>query len=158
MTVYIEVAIWHNKLTIGTVYRPSEQQAADDTALYAEIQAMTQNKRSVIIGDFNCPNIDWTTLNGDQKGNRLLEMLEDAILTQIVTQHTRENNLLDLILVSDSDLTRECQVGEKLSGCDHHIFRLTIRTVHDLSENKSRIPDYRKANFNLARELLSRTT
>ncbi len=75
--VYIEVATGkHNKLTIGTVC--PKLQAADDTALYAEIQAMTQNKQSVINGDFNCPNIDWTTLSGDQEGNRLLEMLEDA--------------------------------------------------------------------------------
>ncbi len=82
MTVYIEVATSrHNKFTIGTVYRPPKQQAADNAALYAKIQAMTQNKQSVIIGDFNCPNIDWTTLNGDQEGNRLLEMLGDALLT-----------------------------------------------------------------------------
>ncbi len=105
-TVYIEVATSkHNKLTIGTVYRPPKQQVADDTALYAEIQAMTQNKQSVIIGDFNCPNIDWTTLSGDQEGNRLLEMIEDAFLTQIITQPTRENNLLDLVLVSDRSRT-----------------------------------------------------
>ncbi len=57
------------------LYRPPKQQAADDAALYEEIQAITQNKQSVIIGDFNCPNIDWTTLSGDQEGNRLLEML-----------------------------------------------------------------------------------
>ncbi len=58
-TVYIEVATSkHNKFTIGTVYKPPKQQAADDTALYAEIQAMTQNKQSVIIGDFNGLNID----------------------------------------------------------------------------------------------------
>ncbi len=84
-TVYIEGTTSKHKLTIGTVYRPPKQQAADDTALYAEIQAMTQNKQSVIIGDFNCPNIDWATLNGDQEGNRLLEMLEDAFITQVVT-------------------------------------------------------------------------
>ncbi len=67
-TVYIEVATSkHNKLTIATVYRPPKQQAADDSALYAEIQTMTQNKQSVIIGDFNCPNIAWTTLSGDQE-------------------------------------------------------------------------------------------
>ncbi len=65
-TVYIEVATSkHNNLTIGTLYRPPKQQAADDTALYPEIPAMTQNKQSVVIGDFNCPNIDWTTLSGD---------------------------------------------------------------------------------------------
>ncbi len=148
----------HNKLTIRTVYIPPKRQAADGAALYAEIQAMTQNKQSVIIGDFNCPNIDWTTVNGDQEGNRLLKMLEDAFLTQIVTQPRRENNLLDLVLVSDLDLARECQVGENLSGCDHHLIRLTIRTGQELTDNKSRIPEYRRAYFNVARELLSQTT
>ncbi len=68
-TVYIKVTTSkHNKLTIGTVYRPPKQQAVDDTALYAEIQGMTQNKQSLIFGDFNCPDSDWTTLSGDQEG------------------------------------------------------------------------------------------
>ncbi len=47
-----------NKLTIGTVYRPLKQQAADDAALYEKILALTQNKQSVIIGDFSCPKIN----------------------------------------------------------------------------------------------------
>ncbi len=54
--LYIGVATSkHNKLTIGTVYRPPKQQAADDSALYAEIQAMTQNKQLVIIGTSTVP-------------------------------------------------------------------------------------------------------
>ncbi len=85
-------------------------------------------------------------------------MLEDTFLTQIVTQPTRENNLLDIVLVSDTDLTRECQVGEKLDGCDHHFIHPKIRTDHELHENASKIPDYKRANFNLARELLIQTT
>ncbi len=97
-------------------------------------------------------------MHGDREGNRLLEMLEDTFLTQIVTQPTRENNLLDLVLVSDTDLTHDCQVGEKLGGCDHHLIRLKIRTDHELTENASKIPDYKRANFNLARELLTQTT
>ncbi len=148
----------HNKLKIGTVYRLPKQQAADVAALYAEIQAMTLSKQSVIIRDFNCPNIGWTTLSGDQECNRFLEMLQDVFLTQIVIQPTRESNLLDLVLVSDSDIAPESQVDEKLGGCDHNLFLLKIRTGHELTENKSRIPDYRRANFKLARELLSRTT
>ncbi len=81
-------------------------------------------------------------MHGDREGNRLLEMLEDTFLTQIVTQPTRENNLLDLILVSDTDLTRECQVGEKLYGCNHHLICLKIRTNHELTDKASKIPDY----------------
>ncbi len=43
-------------------------------------------------------------------------MAEDAFLTQIVTQPTRENSILDLAFESDPDLIRDCKVGEKLSG------------------------------------------
>ncbi len=58
-SAYIELQTSkRNKLTIDTVHRPPKQQAADDAALYEEIQALTQNKQSVIIGDFNCPNIN----------------------------------------------------------------------------------------------------
>ncbi len=85
-SVYVELQTSkRNKLTIGTVYRPPKQQAADDAALYEEIQAMTQNKQSVIIGDFSCPKINWSNMTGDQEGNRLLEMLEDTFMTQIIS-------------------------------------------------------------------------
>ncbi len=70
----------------------------------------------MIIGDFNCPNIDWASMNGDRGGNRLIEMAEDAFLTQIVTQPTRENNIIDLVFTSDPDLVRDLKVGEKLGG------------------------------------------
>ncbi len=52
-SVYIELETSkRNKLTVGTVYRPSKQQATDDAALYKEVLAATQNKQSVNIGDF----------------------------------------------------------------------------------------------------------
>ncbi len=93
-TVCTEVATSrNNKLTIGTVYRPLKQQAADDAALYEEIYTITQKKQSVIIGDLNCLTIDRTTMNGDQESNRLLEMIEDTFLTQIVTQPTRKKTI-----------------------------------------------------------------
>ncbi len=97
-------------------------------------------------------------MTGDQEGNRLLEMLEDTLITQIISQPTRENNILDLVFVTDPDLVREGRVGEILSGCDHHLIRFSIRTEHELIENVSNISDYRKANFSLARELLPQST
>ncbi len=93
-TVYAELETSkYDKITIGTVYRPPKQQAADDAALYKEIHTITQNKQSVIIGDFNCSNFDWTTMHGDREGNRLLETLADTFLTQIVTQPTSHENV-----------------------------------------------------------------
>ncbi len=139
------------------MYGLPKQQAAGDAGMYEEIQAMTQNKQLVIIGDFNCPKLNWNIM-GDQNVNRLLEMLEDTFMTQIITQPTRKNNILELVLVNNPDFVREGSVGEKLTGCDHHLIRVRIRTEQELLENISMIPDYRKANFNLACELLSQST
>ncbi len=88
-------------------------------------------------------------MTGDQEGNSLLEMLEDTFMTQIISQPTRENNILDLVFVTDPDLVREGRVGDILSDCDHHLIRFSIRTEYELIENVSRIPDYEKANFSL---------
>ncbi len=81
-------------------------------------------------------------------------MIEDSFVTQVVTQLTRENNILDLVLVSDPDLVRNCEVEEKLGGSDHNIIRFNVCVQHNLDNNPTLIPDYRKANFNLAREML----
>ncbi len=91
-TVYVGITTERSrKLTFGTVYRPLKLQAADDTALYEEISSITQNKGAIIIGDFNCPNVDRNLMHRDQAGNRLVEMVEDSFLTQIVNQSTREH-------------------------------------------------------------------
>ncbi len=71
----------------------------------------------------------------------MFEMLEDTFMTQIISQPTRETNILDLVFVTDPDLVREGRVGEILSGCDHHLIRFSIRTEHELIENVSKIPD-----------------
>ncbi len=80
-SVYVEISTKSNKIMIATIYRPPKAQAADDTALYEEINSVIQNKQAVVIGDFNCPSIDWTSVNRDREGNRLIEMAEDAFLT-----------------------------------------------------------------------------
>ncbi len=80
-SVYVDITTERNReLTIGTVYRPPKLQAADGTALYEEINSITRNKKAVVMGDFNCPNVDWNLMHGDQEGNRLVEMIEDAFL------------------------------------------------------------------------------
>ncbi len=57
-------------------------------------------------------------------------------MTQIISQPTRENNILDLVFVTDPDLVCEEKVGEILSGCDHNLIRFSIRTDHELLEKR----------------------
>ncbi len=103
----------NKKLILATVYRPPKLQAADYTALYNEIQSLVQSRNAVFLDDFNCANTDWDLLIWNQEGCRLLHMVEDSFLTQVTTQPTRENNILDQVLLSDADLIRDCEVREK---------------------------------------------
>ncbi len=93
-------------------------------------------------------------MHGDQEGSRLIEMVKDSFLSQIVTQQTRGNNILNLLSTTDTDLIRDCEVCEILNGCDHHMIRFIIITKHHLADNNSKVSDYRNVNFDLARELL----
>ncbi len=65
------------ELILATVYRSPKLQAADSTALYNEIQSLIQGKNAIVIGDFNCVNVDWLLLIGDQEGSRLINMVEN---------------------------------------------------------------------------------
>lgn len=56
--------------------------------------------------------INWNAMDGDQEGNRLIEMLEDTFLTQIIIQPKRANNVLEFMLVTSPDLVREGKVCE----------------------------------------------
>ncbi len=69
------------KFSFATVYRPPKNMAADDTALYQEIHNAAQNNDVIIVGEFICPNVDWSLIAGDQEGSRLIEMVEDSFLT-----------------------------------------------------------------------------
>ncbi len=63
-TVYVEITHDSNKMILATVYRPPKLQAADDTAVYNEIQFQIQGKNAIVIGDFKCANVDWGLLIG----------------------------------------------------------------------------------------------
>ncbi len=69
ITVYVEISSMPNKIIIATIYRSLKSQA---TALYEKIKSLIQNKQAMIIGNFNCPSIDWTSMNGDRVGNRFI--------------------------------------------------------------------------------------
>ncbi len=79
----------NKKLCFVTVHRPSKTKSSDDTLLYQEIHTVAQNNNVIIVGDFNCPNLDWSLMAGDQEGSRLIDMVEDSFLTHVITTDTR---------------------------------------------------------------------
>lgn len=124
--VYMEMTISNKKLALITVYRPLKSTGSWQHCPVRRDSLSEQSEDTITIVDFNYPYADWRLLTEDQKDNRIVEMVEDSFLTQAVTQTTRENILLDLVLVSDPDVIRVCNLGEKLNGCDHYLIHFNV--------------------------------
>ena len=136
------------KFYFSVVYRPPGQSLELDALLYNGLSILTQRHDSVILGDFNLPHIDWQTLHGvEAESHRMIKFIEDNYLFQLVSEPTRENNILDLLLTTQEFLLSNVRVGEQLHNCDHNVIRFTICAHKSSNKSKRRYLNFNQANF-----------
>lgn len=143
------------KINISVNYRPPGQSREDDETMYTVLQRTLRNNEALILGDFNLPHIDWKTLTGSEgESHRMLDFVENNCLSQMVSEPTRDNNILDLVLVTQENLVENVSVGEHLGSCDHRLVRLDLRAQTRIADNKILIPNFKRANFDGLRRSL----
>ena len=72
-----------------------------------------------IMGDLNCPGIDWSTSDSaDAQETELLEFADKFFLSQVVKEPTREQNILDIILTNREEYFASVDV-EQMQVSDH---------------------------------------
>lgn len=77
-------------------------------------------RRSVIIGDFNLPEMDWEKGTARGRTAGLLEAVEDSFMDQLVNFPTQvKGNTLDLILTNIPDMFDEVSEQGRLGKSDH---------------------------------------
>lgn len=135
------------ELYLYLVYRPPHQSVEKDESLYRHIRTAIKDKFCIIMGDFNCPKIDWKNRTADVEGRRLLDLVSEELLTQWVETATRGNNTLDLVFSTEDNLISNLTVGEKLDKGDHNIVKYEINVNFSEIEKIVLKPDFRKANF-----------
>ncbi|KAL3860299.1 hypothetical protein ACJMK2_010438 [Sinanodonta woodiana] len=106
----------------------------------------------IITGDFNCPNIDWNlhTVNGPDRETQqeLADIMSLNNLTQVHEQPTRENNLLDLVFVSNPTLIQSSVNVPGIS--DHDIIITDIDTKVQCNKTPTRkCYVYKNANWDI---------
>ena len=82
-----------------------------------------------VTGDFNLPNIDWSSNSvvGSTYPLELCNMLIDTFgFTQMVDSPTRGNNILDLFATNRPGLIQKVEVTPGLS--DHEVIHITIES------------------------------
>ena len=151
-----------NKLLIGAYYRPhtNDQLSIEELNLsLCKLKSQNSNVTIWLGGDFNAPGIDWQTLtlrNDYAYGsvhNSLIATTCDYGLTQLVTEPTRLNNMLDLFFTDHPSQITNINI---LPGTgDHDIVMITADIKPELTVQPSRkVFFYHKANWNTIKQNL----
>ena len=109
------------------VYRPPSYNPLQNEELALMLEDLTTGKESIMVGDFNLPNIHWSSVAEPPAGSlspseaRLLEAVNTVGLIQWVTEPTypRSGNILDLLFTTEPDCIGNVEVLEPLPACDH---------------------------------------
>ena len=123
-------------LFLCSYYRPSMNDANSIDELDASLFKLGEklNKNNVIVaGDFNAPNINWTdhsTTNSSPTSERLLEIIDEHGLSQLVREPTRRQgdtqNILDLVLTNNDKIVNNIRVVPEISDHDIVLFQVNL--------------------------------
>ena len=159
-SVWIEIRDRENeKIKIGGLYRPPEgcsvggvprtreENKAIEEKLLEEMRIASIRNPAIILGDFNYPGIDWNNNTSALSGQEFLFGCQDLGLIQLVTDETRGNAILDLVLTNDLNLVSDIEVGEPLGRSDHSMVRFDINFNVKSEENNVKVPDFNRAKW-----------
>jgi len=147
--MWLSVSLKSQTVLIAAVYRPPS--ANCDVISYLSTTTLSKltdlNAQSIIlIGDFNVHHQEWLdSRTTDAVGRRTLEMCNALGLTQLVTEPTREDQILDLVM---SDLDISCKTYAKIGTSDHNpvLAKLQVPLLRD-KPYKRKVWQYNKADY-----------
>jgi len=88
---------------------------------------------------------------------RLLEYMEDKFLSQVIGSFTRGGAILDVLVTNARELIGDAKTGGSLGCSDHAVMGFTVLRKMSQAKSKVRTLHFRKANFELFKELGNRT-
>jgi Reverse transcriptase (RNA-dependent DNA polymerase)/Endonuclease-reverse transcriptase len=157
-SLWVDIKIDETEILLISVYRSNKSTPESDTMLFHKLKEISYSKTTLILGDFNFPNIAWPlNKNQGEKDSNVapedifLSNYKDSSLIQLVNKPTRyrENNepsLLDYIMTNDETLITEIKYSAPIGKSDH-ITLLTNIQINCLTKN----PTYNLTHKNLHR-------
>ncbi len=133
-TVCVQLSIPHPVL-VFVVYIPPNASDSFITDTLSFISSAIGQADVIIMGDFNCPKINWDCLNyADARHKKLCDFVYDNALQQLVQGPTHvKGNTLDLVFVNQSNLVAgDVCIGSNtpfpLLSSDHNIVRFQVHS------------------------------
>ena len=146
-------------LHILCIYRPPDTTSVEFQPCLNKINSYLDSiptaANTLLIGDLNFPHLKWSeventvihnllsgsTRDQQKQVNALLELTDSFLMTQLVTEPTRGNNVLDLVFTNSEDMLSNLTVdkaSKQLS--DHNIISGTINQetshINNLQHNR----------------------
>eukprot|EP00061_Rhincodon_typus_P000926 g13208.t1 len=98
---------------LGLYYRHPNSECELEVQICRQVLERCRSNRVVVMGDFNCPNIDWDSLNvRGLDGAEFVRSIQKGFIEQYVNSPTREGAILDLVLGNEPDQVVEVSVGD----------------------------------------------
>ena len=138
--VHFSLKTFDSPVNIFLVYKPPSSNVNNQEKLCDLINSIPKN--SVLIGDFNYPNIDWENNTADSNISRkFMETCLENNLTQYVDFPTHiRNNILDLVLANDNCVLSVSDLGH-LGNSDHNVLKIITKHNLEPSEDSIKIKD-----------------
>ena len=152
---FVDVTMDNESIRLGVVYRPPSASPATSSALYQEIaRYVNVNMNVYLAGDINLPLIDWSDYIGcSQNDNLFIDFVNENGLYQHVSDPTRDNNILDLVLSNCETSLCNVAVHETFSQSDHCY--ITFEINHKIQLENKTVIDYKNADWELLRAHLA---
>jgi len=133
-------------VTLYLIYRSPNAPAQSITELEQIVRAAEKN--SVLIGDFNLPEIDWAMGTSSGRSRSLVEAVEDSLMEQMVNFSTQvKGNCLDLVLTNIPERIYDISEAGRLGSSDHEMLSITL--IMDMRTEGSNRPtlNWKRANL-----------
>jgi len=112
-------------LRVFVIYRPPGADATSVNYMESVIQCLSSYclliRVNIVTGDLNCPKINWLTSScpNDSINRPLLDCITEYGFTQIVDFPTRQGNILDIVLIDETQRVLFATERPPLSYSDH---------------------------------------
>lgn len=113
-------------ITIFLIYRSpnATQESIDNLAALLR----SAGKNSILIGDFNLPEVNWETGLAPGRLGALMAAIEDGLMDQLVDYPTHiKGNTLDLVFTNIPDRVSSTRAIGRLGASDHEILLVELQ-------------------------------
>ena len=156
--LWLEIFTQTEPILFGTFYRPPNSDLSVLNSLNHSLLPIHMKYPIVLCGDFNLPHINWSTVTpslSSSAATLLCSIINDNFLTQMVNFPTRQDSVLDLVLVNHTNIISCVHSVDSLPGTDHEAIYFELTTTPQTQKNRARyLYNYHKADFDLFCETL----